>query len=58
MSRFNEVNQFVNHDVLQTLNWFLRKFRVQPNTTRLVITRTPLGLHALHTPELGFHADL
>ena len=48
-----QVNHFVDNDVLQAMNWFLDKLEIQPDATCLDVAGAPFGFHLFHAP-LGY----
>ena len=43
-----KMDKFVNKDVLETLLWLLRQFRIEPDPARVGIAASPLRLHLLN----------
>jgi hypothetical protein len=54
---FQQVNQFVDQNVLGALNRLLRQFQVEPDPPRIDAARTPLGLHLLDPALAHLHAE-
>jgi len=53
-----EMNEFVNHDVLETFQGFLCEFRVHPDSLGSMVAGSPLGLHPFYSPERQMHPEL
>lgn len=54
---FDQVGEFVQQDVLQALQWFLRQFQIQPDAPGVGVAAAPQGLHALDAPVFGLHTQ-
>src|SRR5438093_8192850 len=47
VGRLQQMNQFVENNVFQTLGWLLGELSVEANRACLVVAAPPLGLHPL-----------
>ena len=52
-----QMNHFMDNDVLQTMDRFLDKLEIQPDALGLDIARAPPGFHLSHAPLGHLHAD-
>jgi hypothetical protein len=55
MGRFQQMHQFMDNYVFQTLPWLFGKVGVQKNSLGRWVAATPFGLHAAHRDTVGFH---
>ena len=52
-----QMNHFMDNDVLQTIDRFLDQLEIQPDSLSLDIASAPLGFHLFHTPLCHLHTD-
>lgn len=57
VGRLQQVNQFVNNNVLEALHWLLGQLGVEANRACLMVAAPPLGLHPLHEEPIHPHAQ-
>src|SRR6266851_3756824 len=57
MMALEQVNHFMDNDVLQAMHGFLDEFEIQPDATCLNIAGTPAGFHLFHAPASHLHAN-
>ena len=58
MCRLDEVNHFVNDDVLEQVLGLCYELRVQPDMPHFVIAASPLRFHPLQEILLDAHPEL
>lgn len=54
---FQEVQQFMDDDVLQAVLWLLGQFQIDPNALGKDVAGAPFGLHLLDRPLVDLHSD-
>ena len=52
-----QINHFMDNDVLQTIDRFLDQLEIQPDALCLNIARAPFGFHLFHPPLGHLYAD-
>src|SRR6266699_5492177 len=52
-----QMNHFMDNDVLYAMNRFLDKLEIQPDAACLDIASAPFGFHLFHAPLGHLHAD-
>jgi hypothetical protein len=57
MMALDEMHEFVNNDIFETLHRLLSEFEIQPDATSFDATGAPLGFHLLDAPVSDLNTE-